>query len=212
MPAKRTLALALAVATTATLTAAATPEATPARPHGVTFAVDGGTARIDPATLAISARGDDGRTRRLTASAATDLGDPGPVRRAARDRARWTYPERGLTATAYTDHGRLALTLTATRDTKLRWPVTGTKGSLQLPRGEGLDVPTADPFWTSGEQRLTGTTVDVSADLTLPLWGYSAGRHGVSYLILTDIGTSLTFGKGPDGHLRTTAAHTFDKG
>ncbi|WP_405653716.1 glycoside hydrolase [Streptomyces sp. RK9] len=212
MPAKRTLAIALAAATAATLTTAAAPKAPPTDPHGVPLAVAGGTALIDPATLAASARRDDGRTQRLSAPAATDLGAPGPVHRADAGRARWSYPERGLEATARVDHGRLALTLTATRDTKLRWPVTGTRGSLQLPRGEGLDVPTSDPFWTSGEQRLTGTTVDVGADLTLPLWGYSAGRHGVSYLIPTDIGTSLTFDKGPDGHLRTTAAHTFEKG
>ncbi|GHC66586.1 glycoside hydrolase [Streptomyces flavofungini] len=216
MPAKRTFALALTLTAATTLTAAATPQTsrTPQAPHTprVTLTVDGGTALIDPATLAISARTHDGRTRRLTAPAATRLGAPGPLHRTTEGRTQWSYPDKGLTATAATDHGRLAVTLTASRDTELRWPVTGAKGSLQLPRGEGLDIPTADPFWTSGEQKLTGTTLDMSADLTLPLWGYSAGRHGVSYLMPTDIGTNLTFKTGPDGHLRTTAAHTFDQG
>ncbi|EPH44355.1 glycoside hydrolase [Streptomyces aurantiacus] len=213
MPVKRTLTLALAV----TLTAAGATQAAPAaQPHapGVTLAVDGGTAVIDPATLAVSARTSSGRTQHLSAPAATALGRPGRVHRANKAQAHWSYPTRGLEVDARVDHGRLSLTLTAHQDTKLRWPVTGSSGSLQLPRGEGLNIPTADPFWTTGEEKLAGTTLDVGADLTLPLWGYSSGRRqgGVSYLIPTDIGTELAFDTTSGGHLRTTAAHTFDAG
>ncbi|WP_369213629.1 glycoside hydrolase, partial [Streptomyces flavofungini] len=69
-----------------------------------------------------------------------------------------------------------------------------------------------DPFWTTGEGGLGGSTVDVGADLTLPLWGYSLGkRTGVSYLTPTGIGTTLAF-TAPGGRLRATAEHTFDAG
>ncbi|QIB46105.1 glycoside hydrolase [Streptomyces aureoverticillatus] len=217
MPVKRTFALALAVSLTAV---GATPAATAQpRDHHVELPMDGGTAIIDPETLAVTARpSTGGRTQRLSAPAATHLGRPGRVHRADNGRAaHWSYPTRGLEASARTDHGRLSLTLTAHQNTKLRWPVTeaqGSSGSLQLPRGEGLDIPTADPFWTTGKEKLAGTTLDMGADLSLPLWGYSSGRRqqGVSYLIPTDIGTSLTFDTTPAGHLRTAAAHAFDNG
>ncbi|WP_172386013.1 glycoside hydrolase [Streptomyces sp. MNP-20] len=211
MPLKTTTALGLVLALAAgAAPAAAAPDRAPGA--GVELAVRGGTAVVDTATLAVRARTRDGHDRLLSAASATPLGAPGPVHRLDGGRVRWSYPERGLDVTARSDHGRLALSFAARRDTTLRWPVTGVgapaAASLQLPRGEGLDIPVADPFWTTGGGRLAGTSVDVGADLTLPLWGYSAGRHGVSYLTPTDIGTSLAFTEA-HGRLRATAAHAF---
>ncbi|MFK4064300.1 glycoside hydrolase [Streptomyces sp. NPDC029674] len=205
------LAVAAAGATTYAFTAGAEP------PHGrdVELAVDGGTAVVDTATLAVRAHTRDGRDLTLSDAAGTDLGKPGPVTRTGTALARWSYPERGIDVTARTDHGRLSLSMKAHRDTGLSWPVTGTDTaatSLQLPRGEGLDIPVEDAFWTKGKGELGGSTVDMSEGLTLPLWGYSLGeRAGVSYLTPTDIGTSLAFTTA-GGRLRTTAQHTFDRG
>ncbi|WP_282798216.1 glycoside hydrolase [Streptomyces sp. CC224B] len=183
-----------------------------ARGGAVAVAVHGGTALVDTATLAVRARTRDGHDRLLSAAAATPLGRPGPVRRGAGGLMRWSYPARGLDVTARADHGRLSLSFGARRDTSLRWPVTGVgvprSASLQLPRGEGLDIPVADPFWVTGGGRLAGTGLDVGGDLTLPLWGYSAGRHGVSYLVPTDLGTSLAL-TAAGGRLRATARHDF---
>ncbi|MFH8606013.1 glycoside hydrolase [Streptomyces sp. NPDC018029] len=205
------LAVVAAGATTYAFTAGAEP------PHGrhVELAVEGGTAVVDTATLAVRARTRDGRDLTLSDASGTDLGKPGPVTRTGTGRARWSYPERGIDVTARTDHGRLSLSMKAHRDTSVSWPVTGTDSAataLQLPRGEGLDIPVKDAFWTKGEDGLAGSGVDVSEGLTLPLWGYSLGkRAGVSYLTPTDIGTSLGFAA-PGGRLRTTAEHTFDRG
>ncbi|MFF8656227.1 glycoside hydrolase [Streptomyces huasconensis] len=208
-------AVALALAAAGATTYAFTAGAGPARGHRVELAVDGGTASVDTATLAVRAHTRDGRDLTLSEAAGTDLGRPGPVTRTGGRQARWSYPERGIDVTARTDHGRLALRLTAHRDTSVSWPVTGTDAAasaLQLPRGEGLDIPVGDAFWTTGKGGLAGSAVDVGADLTLPLWGYSLGkRTGVSYLTPTDIGTTLGF-TAPGGRLRATAEHTFDGG
>lgn len=213
----RFLALSIALAVTA---AGATTYAFTAgaeEPHGrdVELAVDGGTAVVDTATLAVRARTGAGHDVTLSDAAGTDLGKPGPVTRTGTALARWSYPERGIDVTARTDHGRLSLSMKAHRDTRIGWPVTGTDAtatSLQLPRGEGLDIPVKDTFWTKGKGELAGSTVDMSEGLTLPLWGYSLGnRTGVSYLTPTDIGTSLAF-TADQGRLRTTAEHAFDRG
>ncbi|ATL27300.1 glycoside hydrolase [Streptomyces formicae] len=213
----RFLALSLALALTAAgaTTYAFTAGAGQPRGSRVELAVHGGTAVVDTATLAVRARTGDGRDLTLSDASGTDLGAPGPVTRTGEDRARWSYPERGIDVTARTDHGRLSLRMKSARDTSVSWPVTGTDAastSLQLPRGEGLDVPVDDAFWTTGKGGLGGSTVDVGEGLTLPLWGYSlGGRTGVSYLTPTDIGTTLGF-TAPGGRLRTTARHTFDGG
>ncbi|MFG2137495.1 glycoside hydrolase [Streptomyces sp. NPDC048650] len=185
--------------------------------------VSGGTAVVDTASLAVSARTGDGRRLVLSeAAAGGGLGKPGPVTRTA-DGARWSYPAKGLNVTASSEHGRLRIRLRSDRDGSVSWPVTGTDraaSAVQLPRGEGLDIPVRDAFWNAGSEKggLDGSTVDVGAELALPLWGYSlggangsGGGHGVSYLTPTDIGTSLRFAS-TGGRLRATAAHAFDAG
>ncbi|WP_405838153.1 glycoside hydrolase [Streptomyces platensis] len=185
--------------------------------------VRGGTAVVDTASLAVNARTAGGRKLVLSGPAGGGLGKPGPVTRTARG-ARWSYPDKGLEVTAGSERGRLRITLRADRDGSVSWPVTGTDraaSALQLPRGEGLDVPVRDAFWNGGAEKggLDGSTVDVSEGLSLPLWGYSmgggkggsGGGAGVSYLTPTNIGTSLRLAS-TGGRLRTTAAHAFDAG
>ncbi|MGY5132546.1 glycoside hydrolase [Streptomyces nigrescens] len=177
--------------------------------------VRGGTAVVDTASLAVNARTAGGRELVLSGPAGGGLGKPGPVTRTA-DGARWSYPAKGLKATASSERGRLRIKLRADRDGSVSWPVTGTDraaSALQLPRGEGLDVPVRDAFWNASAEKggLAGGSMDVGAELALPLWGYSMGKSGVSYLTPTDIGTSLRFAS-TGGRLRATAAHAFDAG
>ncbi|WP_246102642.1 glycoside hydrolase [Streptomyces piniterrae] len=182
--------------------------------------VTGGTAVVDTGSLAVTARTGDGKKLVLSDPAAGQLGEPGPVTRTAAG-VRWNYPAKGLSVTARSDDGRLRITLRSDRDGSLAWPVTGTDpaaSAVQLPRGEGLDIPVRDAFWNSEKGGLAGSKVDVGAELSLPLWGYSLGGggatgrgHGVSYLTPTDLGTSLRFASA-GGRLRATAAHAFDAG
>ncbi|KUL37257.1 hypothetical protein ADL22_22055 [Streptomyces sp. NRRL F-4489] len=186
----------------------------------LTLPVNGGSATVDTASLAVTARAADGTRMVLSEAVAGGLGAPGPVTRTAGG-ARWSYPDKGLSVTASSEGGRLRIRMRAERDQKVSWPVTGTDravSDVQLPRGEGLDIPVRDAFWNSGPGGLAGSSVDIGADLALPLWGYamgggssSAARHGVSYVVATDIGTSLGFAS-RGGALRATAAHEFSGG
>lgn len=212
-------ALAVTIVLTATAggaqatSAAASPEPVP-DPNKVSIPIQGGAAVVDTTSLDIRAMPASGGSLELSGPSATDLGRPGPVTQTP-EGARWTYPDKGLTVTAASDHGRLRVSMEANNDQSLQWPVTGTDpaaSDLQLPRGEGLSIPVRDPFWNAPEHGLTGDPVDMgSGSLTMPLWGYTYGNQGVSHLIPTDIGTSLRFDS-DQGRLRTTAVHEFDRG
>ncbi|UQI44724.1 glycoside hydrolase [Streptomyces sp. HU2014] len=217
----RAAAVALAVTipcVTLTTSAHAAPRsAQTARVHGhlVDIPVRGGTATVDTATLRVTARTGSGTVVELSAPAAGAPGTPGPVT-TTRDGARWSYPAGGLTVTARADHGRLLVSVKATgaADRTLAWPVTGTDraaSAVQLPRGEGLSLPVADPFWNSADAQLTDADLPMESALSMPLWGYTlGGGTGASYLVPTDIGTSLRL-TSDGGRLRTTATHHFSR-
>jgi hypothetical protein len=194
----------------------------PARPaaaprvdgNRVDVPVQGGTVSIDTASLRVTARTDDGRTVRLSDAPATAPGTPGRVT-VSDGAAHWSYAGSGLDFTARADHGRLSVTATAHRDTTLNWPVTGTDpaaDAVQFPRGEGLSVPVGDRFWNSSAAGLAGSAADMSSDLSMPMWGYTlrGTGHGVSYLVPTDIGSTLRFDS-DQGRLHTTTSHRFSR-
>lgn len=210
------LAACVALGSLGTLVGVSTADAAPASGghRNIQLPVRGGTVTVDPATLGVTARTADGHDMELSAPSASDLGQPGPLRRLAGGGARWTYPARKLTVTVAAQQGRLHVGIGSQQDGSLAWPVTGADPeaqSLQLPRGSGLDIPVADSWWNSPAAHLADTEVDMGEGLTLPLWGYSSGRRGVSYLTPTDIDTSLGF-TSEHGRLRTTATHDFDDG
>ncbi|MEU7137420.1 glycoside hydrolase [Streptomyces sp. NPDC046261] len=221
-PSRTARAAAVALAVTIPCVTLATPvdaaERRPARSVSVhdrlvDIPLKGGTATVDTATLAVSARTARG-TVELSAPATGALGTPSAVTPTA-DGARWTYGDTGLTVTARAERGRLLVSVrsTGTADRTLKWPVTGTGSTataLQLPRGEGLSLPVADPFWNGPEAGLAGSAIAMDSQLTLPLWGYTAGGTGVSYLVPTDIGTTLKV-TSEQGRLRTTAVHAFSR-
>ncbi|MFF8830626.1 glycoside hydrolase [Streptomyces sp. NPDC015131] len=198
------------------------PQAAPPRVRGalVDFTVAGGTLTVDTATLRITGRTEDGAGVPVSDAAGGDLGEPGRVEvKGTRDAwsASWAYPK-GLGVTATGDGGRLRMTVRAQDGTTLDWPVsgrgpgTGGRGAaLQVPRGEGLSVPVADPFWNSPDAGLAGTEAELATgSLTLPLWGYTTGGHGVSYLVPESVGTSLAFASA-GGRLHATARHEFSR-
>ncbi|MGW7458366.1 glycoside hydrolase [Streptomyces sp. NPDC054797] len=183
------------------------------RGHFVDIPVNGGTATVDTTSLRVTARTAHGAVE-LSAPAATDPGAPGPVRRTA-DGLRWSYPGSGLSVTARAASGRLVVSVDSSgpADRTLSWPVTGgdrAASALQLPRGEGLSLPVADRFWNSTEAELVGSDLPMESALSLPLWGYTLGRQGVSYLVPTDIGTTLR-PISERGRLRATATHHFSR-
>ncbi|WP_367046825.1 glycoside hydrolase [Streptomyces sp. Je 1-332] len=189
-----------------------TPDAPP-QVHGSTvdFTVRGGTARVDTGSLRVTGRAEDGASLPVSGAAAQQLGKPGAVS-VDGDTARWSYPDKKLTVTAKSDHGRLRMTVHSDADQKLSWPSTapGADGALQIPRGEGLRVPVSDTFWNSGDAGLKDSEVELSGGLTLPAWGYTQGKHGVSYIVPEEVGTSLGFASKGD-RLNSTARHEFSR-
>ncbi|MGW7074722.1 glycoside hydrolase [Streptomyces sp. NPDC054866] len=181
--------------------------------HGsaVDFTVRGGTARVDTGSLRVTGHADDGASLPMSGAAGRQLGKPGAVS-VDGGTARWSYPDKKLTVTAKSDHGRLRMTVHSDTDQKLPWPTTapGADGALQIPRGEGLRVPVSDTFWNSGEAGLKGSEAELSGGLTLPAWGYTQGKHGVGYIVPEEVGTSLGFAS-KDGRIGSTARHEFSR-
>ncbi|WP_306356591.1 MULTISPECIES: glycoside hydrolase [unclassified Nocardia] len=187
------------------------PETNAPRVDGnrVAITVAGGTAEIDTASLAVSAR--TGGQRVELSGPVTGLGTAGGVRTDG-ESAQWTYPDRGWTVTAGGQDGRLRVTVHSARPGRLIWPVTGgdpAARSLQIPRGEGLSLPVRDPFWNGPDAGLVDSSLTLTSGLTMPFWGYRLDGRGVSYLVPTDIGSTLTV-RSVDGRLTAAAAHDFD--
>ena len=200
--------------------------AAPPRAHGgtVDFTVRGGTASVDTGSLRVTGRTDSGAVLPVSGAAEQSLGKPGKVT-VEGGTARWTYPEKHLTVSAASERGRLRMTVRSAADQNLSWPSTGgaaagtgsgtatasgAGGALQIPRGEGLSVPVTDHFWNSEDAGLKGSEADLTGGLTLPLWGYTQGKHGVSYLVPEGVGTSLGFAS-KGGRLSATAQHEFSR-
>ncbi|MFC8130495.1 glycoside hydrolase [Streptomyces sp. NPDC057302] len=199
---------------------AKSPQAAAPKVRGgsVSFDVAGGRTTVDTSTLRVSGRTGDGGAVPVSGAAADDLGKPSRVR-VDGSRARWSYAAKGLEVTAVSEAGRLRMTVEAEKDGTLAWPVTGkgkgadgANASLQVPRGEGLSVPTKDRFWNSKAAGLAGTEAEMdTGSLTLPVWGYSTGGgQGVSYLVPDSIGSSLAFASS-GGRLSATAKHAFSR-
>ncbi|MGD6755961.1 glycoside hydrolase [Streptomyces sp. BH105] len=177
----------------------------------VDFTVDGGTAHVDTASLRVTGHTDDRHSLPVSSAAGQGLGRPGKVT-VGGDTARWSYPDRKLAVTAKSEHGRLRMTVHSEVDQNLSWPgtVPGSRGALQIPRGEGLRIPVKDAFWNSGRAGLKDTEAELSGGLTLPAWGYTQGTHGVSYIVPEEVGTSLGF-TSQNGRIRATAKHEFSQ-
>ncbi|WP_040815388.1 glycoside hydrolase [Nocardia concava] len=178
----------------------------------VVIPIGDGTAQVDTTTLGVTANS-SGKNYELSAPAADSLGATGPVHLTG-STATWAYPDRALTVSATAEDGRLRVTVHSDRDGSLQWPVTGKDNAataLQIPRGEGLSLPVRDPFWNGPDTGLIGDAVPLTSGLTMPFWGYSVGDRGVSYIVPTDIGSSVTV-KSVDGKLIAGGAHDFAKG
>ncbi|MGE6737637.1 glycoside hydrolase, partial [Streptomyces sp. NPDC059900] len=185
----------------------------PPQVHGsaVDFTVRGGVARVDTGSLRVTGRTGDGASLPVSGAAGQQLGKPGKVT-VHGGTARWSYPGKKLTVTAGSEHGRLRMTVRSDADQNLSWPSTapGAGGALQIPRGEGLRVPVGDTFWNSAEAGLKDSEAELSGGLTLPAWGYTRGKHGVSYIVPEEVGTSLGFAS-KDGRISSTARHEFSQ-
>ncbi|MEU8900606.1 glycoside hydrolase [Nocardia sp. NPDC048505] len=164
------------------------------------------TIEVDPATLRV-----DSDAGPLSEGAAEALGTPGALTRDG-DRVRWSLPGAGLEVSARADGDRLALDLTATTPATLTWPVVPAEAqAIQVPEGDGLNIPVGDPLWTDPDSGVVDPAGRRLQDLTFPGLGFT-GAHpgtGASYIIPTDLGSTVTF-TDRDRRLGLTVRHDFD--
>lgn len=138
--------------------------------------LDGWTARVDPSTLAVTARlGDiDYVVARATRYRLTDIverdGEVGAGIAGTGIKVRFTR-----------NGARLQVRFESAQDAKLEWPITGASDLLTaiiLPQGEGLYLPTGDAAWT---RRFDGKCLELSGNLSMPFWSYQVKGSTLTY-------------------------------
>lgn len=176
----------------------------------VLLPVQEGTASIDPATLQVDYHRANG-TDSWSAPSPTELGKP-TTPTVTKDAVTWGFDASDLTVVASSEDGRLNVELTTPGDRTVSWPVSASDAinSVEFPNGEGLSIPTDDPFWLSEAAGLDGSSWDFAGGLTMPFWGATFDDSGVSYIVHSDIGTSLDFRTTGD-RMQAFAEHTFSE-
>lgn len=152
------------------------------------IALEGWTAIVDPANLAIRMK--VGGDEILVAGAARKLN------------------ELGLTAQLTAKGHRLHVRIESSKEQTFEWPVTGLDNqfkALILPEGEGLFLPMENAVW---RQRAAGHCYSAHGGLSLPIWAFHAGSRTVTYHTPTDIRTELCVDD-KNNRLQATARHQF---
>ncbi|KAG2184429.1 hypothetical protein INT43_000338 [Umbelopsis isabellina] len=177
----------------------------------VAIGINGGIARITLATLEIKMHIDEAKLLQVSAPAkAIGNGDFTAEDVSTHNgHVNWTLLPLQYKVSAYEEDGRLAVSIHANNGT-IQWPTTTSSGSLLLPRGPGLHIPTQDTFWNSEEAGLLDSGVeDISSYLNMPFWGYQVNQSiGFSYILPEDIGTTLSH-TSINGQLALKFNHTF---
>ncbi|KAF3932954.1 hypothetical protein ABW20_dc0102193 [Dactylellina cionopaga] len=143
----------------------------------------------------------------------------------------WNLPSRNCTIKAYTENGRLVVTLSQPDESTITWPTTGggvdeKYQSLQYPRGPGRNIPLRDEFWNQGTEEgskgpgIGGDLVissegyndqEMSTNFWMPFWGYSAEEGlGSAYILPEDIETTVKHAS-VDGSLQMSLTHAFSE-
>ncbi len=166
----------------------------------VTFPVAEGVVQLDLRDLRVNGAAE------LSRPTATRIGVPGAVQIDDQGSVNWSYPESGFTFTAAARGAGLVIDVTSDREQNLAWPIAGVDATeLQLPLGAGVSIPVHDHIWTSPEVGVVGD--HSMQELAMPILGYSYVGTGVSYVVPTDLGSTLTL----DSDLVGTVSHTFSK-
>ena len=139
--------------------------------------LDGWTARVDPATMAVSTRLDDVDyvIARATPYRLTDIDeiDGGFSARIVDPDIKVRFARHGA---------RLSVRFETANDARLDWPITGAGAPLTaliLPQGEGLYLPLDDSAWIG---RFEGKCLELSGNLSMPFWSYTTKGRTLTYV------------------------------
>ncbi|KAF3914577.1 hypothetical protein ABW21_db0204671 [Orbilia brochopaga] len=196
----------------------------------VTFPISGGIVNITTSSLEINVRTSNSSLR-LSNGIDTAEGTVSipTLTDASKGVVAWNLTSKGCAVKAYSDKGRLVVTLSQPDKTTITWPITGASvdqkyQSLQYPRGPGRNIPLKDEFWnrgtsegaegpgTGGDMVIAGSEDDeqeVATYFLMPFWGYSAGEGlGSAYILPEDIGTTVKH-ISVGGSLQMSLTHKF---
>lgn len=140
------------------------------------FPLDGWTARIDPATMAVTTRlGDvDYVLARASSYRLTEV-----IERDGEVTARIADPD--IKVRFARKGARLSVRFETAKDAQLQWPMTGADEpftALILPQGEGLYLPLDDLTWS---RRFDGKCLGLSGNLSMPFWSYATNGRTLTY-------------------------------
>jgi glycosyl hydrolase family 129 len=138
--------------------------------------LDGWTAKVDPATMAVTTRlgNVDFVIARASSYRLTDV-----VERNGEVSARLAEPDIKVRFTRKGAH--LSVRFDSAKDVRLEWPGTGAGGPLTaliLPQGEGLYLPQDDLAWM---RRFEGKCLELSGNLSMPFWSYTTPGRTLTY-------------------------------
>jgi hypothetical protein len=151
--------------------------------------LDGWTVKVDPATMALTARlGDVGYTIASESSyRLTDI-----VERDGEVTARIVDP--GIQVRFARKGARLSVRFDSAKDARLIWPITGAAAPLTgliLPQGEGLYLPLDDLAWV---RRFEGKCLGLSGNLSMPFWSYTSNGRTLTYHVSPEPRSELCMG------------------
>jgi hypothetical protein len=151
--------------------------------------LDGWTAKVDPATMAVTTRlGEvDYTIARGSSYRLTDI-----VERDGQVTARIVDP--GIQVRFARKGARLAVRFDSGKDVSLNWPNTGATAPLTaliLPQGEGLYLPLDDLAWI---RRFEGKCLGLSGNLSMPFWSYTTKGRTLTYHVSPEPRSELCMG------------------
>ena len=162
---------------------------------------------LEPETLAIAARPDNGKTVELSSGvvprAVDDL-------QAGSDHAMWNWDKGDYTISARLEGNDLSLSIAAKGPGSLellKQPAAAWGKGLIFPLAEGAYIPAGDKAWEKFllERQAEFTT---SQDISLPLWGLDHESFSLSWLVTNPFNNTARFMRDGDG-LALSLEHDF---
>ena len=119
---------------------------------------------------------------------------------------KWDYPEKNLSVEVKKDHNFSVFKFSATSPQIFEWPSTLTSTNsetnnseeLVLPDGEGLLIPTQDPFWIEKIEKFETYEYSMQDQLTMPFFANITDYNTVTYISESSLNNSLKLNKNID--------------
>lgn len=118
----------------------------------------------------------------------------------------WEYPDKNISVQVKKENNFLVFKFTSKIPQIFEWPSTLTSTTsdtnnseeLVIPDGEGLLIPTQDPFWIAKIDKYDAYEYSMKEQLTLPLFANITDYNTVTYISDSSLNNTLKFNKNSD--------------